>query len=88
MLLPATSCQLFSRRQLKRWHDADWYGIAACGAVGQIGRTLWFDPDRLEAWVRNHSTRRPVVALPAGMSIPRITVHPRKKNQASVAALA
>ena len=88
MLLPATQCQLFTRRQLSRWHDADHLGIAACGVVGRIGRTLWYDPERLEAWVRNHSTRRPVVALPAGMDVPRIAVHPRKRNQASVAALA
>ena len=88
MLLPATQCALFSRRQLKRWHDADHLGIAACGAVGRIGRTLWYDPQRLEAWVRNHSARRPVVAVPEGIGAPRITVHPRKRNQASVAALA
>ena len=88
MILPASTCSLFARRQLKRWHDADYQGIASCGAVGQIGRLLWYDPELLEAWVRNHSARRPAVAEPVALGVPRIAVHPRKSKQASVAALA
>ena len=88
MILPASDCRLFTRRQLKAWHDVDHCGIASVGAVGLIGHRLWFDPQRLEAWVRNHSTRRPSVAEPEPLGVPRIKVHPRKKKQASVAALA
>ena len=88
MILPASDCRLFTRRQLKAWHDVDWKGIASVGAVGLIGHRLWFDPYRLEAWVRDHSTRRPAVAEPEPWGVPTINVHPRKKKQASVAALA
>ncbi len=88
MILTASTCHLFTRRQLKHWHDADHMGVAACGAVGQLGRTLWYDPERLEAWVRAHSARRPAVADPVALGVPRIAVHLRKSKQASVAALA